>query len=208
MRSIYKNTGLIAAVILVISIPSAFATTVSYTTYTCPSVSTISTLDIAKCGTGGDAQSYSNPDGTNIGNAKVWMYNTAPITAPDTATLSGLSAYIYNGGSLYVASGGTYADANIEAWISDPSCSPAYLCALSGVYSPIYSHSITSGSYSIPVGTQSGPNRNYGISTTATYDIVGYVETNASPGSCTQCNAQMYDSIYWGITNMKITLTY
>jgi len=207
MRSLYKNSALFATMILVASIPSAFATTTSYTTYAnCPT-NTVSTLDLASCNTSGSGKVYSNPDGTSIGNAKLWMYNALSITAPDTATLSGLSASIQNG-QLALNGGGTHADANIEAWISDPHCSVSYLCALSGVYSPLYTKTITSGSFQIPTGTVTGPNRNYGISTTATYDIVGYMETNASPASSTQSSAYLFQNTGWGVTTFKITITY
>jgi len=207
MRYLYRNATLVAAMILVMSIPSAFATTVNYSTYSCCAHQYLSTLDSASGDSYGDGTVYSSPDGTNYGDTILYMDNSITLPVLDAITLSGISADIQSG-QLWLSTGGTNAQTNINAYLSDPSCSPSYLCALSGTYSSLYSHSISSGQYSVPTGTVSGSNAYYSTGATRqTYDVVGYLETAAQPASCTLCYATLSSSS-WGVTTFKITITY
>lgn len=208
MRAIYKNTTLVLAMVLVASIPSAFATSTSYTTYSCCNTQLQSSNDSGSGDSNGDATVYANPDGTHSGSAILYMYNAKTLPVLDSVTLSGISAKIQTGSQLWLSTGGTNAQANINAYLSDPSCSPSYICALSSTYSSLYSHSISSGQYNIPSGTVSGSNVSYTTGPVSkTYDIVGYVESAAAPSSCTLCFATL-TSASWGVTNFKITITY
>ena len=204
MRLTYRDVSLITAIVLVASMPSAFAVTTTFTTFSCSSYP-LSSHDYATCYSQHDADVYSSPDRSNDGNEHLYMYDSVSITAPDTATLSGISATM-NGGDMYLDSVGTSADANVEAWLSDPSCSPSYLCALSSVYSPEFSATCGVSDCAISSQSLSGPNRNYGISTSGTYYVVEYLETHAHPSNANGTYSQILAPGH-GVANVQITIT-
>ncbi len=204
----YVIASILAITIPAINIIPAFAVVNTYPPYSNCDLVIFSSNDVAGCtASTGLEVVYSQPSSTSDGTAIVYMYGSAhSITSGKTVTLSSISADIK--GRLSVATGGTSAAAHVVAYLDDPSCTKPWRCALGGSVTTLLSQLITSGSWST-LATYTAPNIQYTISTTANYNVVAYLDGQASGvGTFTYADFSNFHLPGAYVQNFKITETF